>query len=107
MTGDVSLLSHIEDHSGPKISFGDTSQGKTVGKGKLIHGNIIIEDILLVQNLKYNLISISQLCDHDYSVVFDKNVCSVKDKFQNIIMTGNMSGNTYKINWTTQPVEPV
>lgn len=60
-----------------------------------------------MQNLKYNLISISQLCDNDYSVVFDKNVCLVNDKLENIIMKDNMCINTYKIIWNTQPVKSV
>lgn len=107
MTGDALLLTDLEYESGPNISFGDASQGKTVGEGKLVHGNITIKEILLVKNLKYNLISISQLCDNEYSVVFDKNLCLVKDKFEKFIMQGNRCGNTYKIFWKTQPVEPV
>ncbi|XP_075489523.1 uncharacterized protein LOC142528365 [Primulina tabacum] len=33
MTGDASLLSQLIKYSGPNISFGDNSKGKTVGKG--------------------------------------------------------------------------
>ena len=70
MTGDRSLLTDVVKSSGPRITFGDNSKGKTVGKGKIIHGNITINDVLLVENLHYNLISISQMCDIGYLVEF-------------------------------------
>ena len=63
LTGDRSLLIDIVKCSGPRITFGDDSKGKTVGKGKITHGTTIINDVLLVENLHYNLLSISQMCD--------------------------------------------
>ena len=70
MTGNRKLLFDIEKCSCPKISFGNNSKGKTVGKGKIIHGNININDVYLVENLHFNLISISQLCDNGHVVEF-------------------------------------
>ncbi|XP_073153354.1 uncharacterized protein [Henckelia pumila] len=96
MTGDRRMLSDYIPGSGHKIFFGDNSKGTTMGKGKLIPGNIRIKDVLLVENLKYNLISISQLCDYDYCVEFQKHTCIVKDQSGLIIMIGERSGNTYK-----------
>lgn len=97
MTGKSNSLSQLIPYDEPKITFGDASQSKTLGKSKLIHGNIIIEDILLAENLKYNLISISQLCDHNYSIEFHRHMCTVKNSFGNIIMTGDRCGNAYKV----------
>ncbi|XP_073153345.1 uncharacterized protein [Henckelia pumila] len=37
MTGNKELLSEIIHYNGPKIIFGDNSNGKTVGKGKITH----------------------------------------------------------------------
>ena len=39
----------------------------------------LIENVCLVENLKHNLISISQLCDKGYKVVFDKTRCVIKN----------------------------
>jgi len=36
-----------------------------------------IKNVWLVNALKHNLLSISQLCDSDYEVVFDNNNCIV------------------------------
>ena len=73
--GRCNLLSQLIKYTGPNISFGDNCKGKTVVKSKLIHGNFTIKDVLLVENLKYNLISISQLCDNNFSVQFDRHTC--------------------------------
>ncbi|XP_073132175.1 uncharacterized protein [Henckelia pumila] len=40
MTGNKDLLSDIIHYKGPKIIFGDNSEGKTVGKGKITHDRI-------------------------------------------------------------------
>ena len=50
MTGNKNFLSDVIKCSGPNISFGDNSKGKAVGKGKIVHGNIIVSEVLLVDN---------------------------------------------------------
>ncbi|XP_073121899.1 uncharacterized protein [Henckelia pumila] len=107
MTGNDKLQSKLVKYHGPTITFGDNSKGKTVGKSKIIHDNIIIQDVLLVDNLKYNLISIIQMCDYGHSVEFQKLNCIVKDSSDNIILTGNRYGNTYKVCWNIQSSKPV
>ena len=99
MTGDSNLLSNIEKCSGPKISFGNSSKGKIVGKGKVTHGNIKLNDVFLVENLDYNLISISQLCDSGHIVNFQKHECQIKNQQGITLVTGKRIGNTYKMNW--------
>ena len=64
MTGDSRLLAEISYYSGPKIAFGGDSKGKVVGKGKITHGDLVLDKVFLVENLHYNLISISQLCEN-------------------------------------------
>ncbi|XP_073121350.1 uncharacterized protein [Henckelia pumila] len=107
MTGNDKLLFELVKYHGPTITFGDNSKGKTVGKDKIIHDNIIIQDILLVDNLKYNLISISQMCDYGHSVEFQKLNCIVKNASGNIILTENRYENTYKVCWNIQSSKPV
>lgn len=52
--------------------------GKFVGKIKIIQDKVIIRDGLLVENLWYNLIIISQVCDNWISIEFHKNTWTVK-----------------------------
>ena len=75
MTSDYSYFSSFTKiKNGGDVSFGDNSKGKVLGVGNVG----IIENICLVENLKHNLLSISQLCDKGYKVIFDKSKCVIK-----------------------------
>ena len=98
MTRDSSLLKEIIFYAGPKISFGDNSKGKVMGKGKITHGNLNIEEVLLVGNLHYNLISSSQLCENNHVVEFHKEIYYIKNQYGITMLTRNRLGNVYKLN---------
>ena len=55
MTGRKSLLTEFERRPGPTISFGDGNKGETLGYGSIKLGNIIIENVALVEGLKHTL----------------------------------------------------
>ncbi|XP_059639430.1 uncharacterized protein LOC132281779 [Cornus florida] len=79
MTGDHSKFLSIEPHKGGSVTFGDNSKGKVIGIGSIgISSSLSIDDVLLVKDLKHNLLSISQLCDKGYDVLFKSNKCIVK-----------------------------
>ncbi|KAL8115517.1 hypothetical protein AgCh_022134 [Apium graveolens] len=63
MTVDKALLSQFEEMDGPLLTFGDKNKGFTMGYGKLISGNVVIEDVALVVRLEVNLLSVSQFTD--------------------------------------------
>ena len=107
MTGDSRMLTDVSKYNGPKISFGDNSKGKTLDKNKIIHGNLTINDVLIVENLYYNLISISQLCDIGHVVEFHKQACHIRNQLENILLTGNRIGNIYKLVWKNNSPNPV
>ena len=77
MTGDKSKLSSFTPKDGGFVTFGDNSKGKIIGVGNINNYSSCIENVLLVDGLKHNLISISQLCDKNYKVIFDKNKCII------------------------------
>ena len=68
---------------------------------KLKSGNnssIHIENVLLVNGLKYNLFSISQLCDKGHKVIFECMSCQVIDINTNkLILIGHRQGNVYVV----------
>ena len=58
-----------------------------------------IYDVYLVDGLKFNLLSVSQLCDKGNKVIFDKEKCVVPDdKSGNCILTAHRSNNVYTLN---------
>jgi hypothetical protein len=53
------------------VTFGDDKKGKVLGTS-VIKVNVwfTLNDVALVDRLRYNLLSVSQLCDADFSVFF-------------------------------------
>ena len=71
MTRDPNNFFELKPKHGGFVTFGDNNKGKISGAGKI--GNVhstIIENVLLVDGLKHNLLSISQPCDKGYIVIF-------------------------------------
>ncbi|GJX25666.1 retrovirus-related pol polyprotein from transposon TNT 1-94 [Tanacetum coccineum] len=58
--------------SSPKVFFGDDSSGDTEGYGSVNCNGITFTRVSYVNGLKHNLISISQLCDANFKVLFTK-----------------------------------
>ena len=77
MTGYKSLLSNLKVVSEGDVSFGNNSTGKIVGTGDVLAGKIKFENVKLVDNLKFNLLSVSQMCDKGYGCYFTKTNCKV------------------------------
>jgi hypothetical protein len=64
----LTLLSHKE-----YVTFRDDKKGKVLGIGAInVNDCFTLNDVTLVDRLRYNLLSISQLCDADLSVLFHK-----------------------------------
>nr|GFA01796.1 ribonuclease H-like domain-containing protein [Tanacetum cinerariifolium] len=76
MTGIISYLSDFEPFDGGYVSF---VQGgcKITGKGTIKTGKLEFENVYFVKDLKYNLFSVSQICDNKNSVLFTDSECIV------------------------------
>nr|GEY51316.1 putative ribonuclease H-like domain-containing protein [Tanacetum cinerariifolium] len=78
MTGNMSYLSDFEELNGGYVSFGGNSKGgKISGKGKIRTGKLDFDDVCFIKELKFNLFSVSQMCDKKNSVLFTDNECLV------------------------------
>jgi intein/homing endonuclease len=97
MTEDDSLFSSISKINGGKVTFGDNSKGKVIGVGNTgDKSSPSIEKMFLVNNLKHNLLSISQLCDKGYKIMFDHACCIILEN-DKVLLIGNRKVNVYKI----------
>jgi hypothetical protein len=78
MTGEQSNFLSLAATQGGSVAFGNGKSGTIIGIGKIgkSHSSSI-EDVYLVDGLKHNLLSVSQLCDKDNLVVFTSNRCLV------------------------------
>ena len=102
MTGDEDKFASIdrENLQGfDTITFGNNKKGKVVGLGKIaITQEKSLPDVLLVDDLEYNLLSIAQLCDKGYKCIFSsKEVEVVNGNLSNVIFKGFRHGDLYLV----------
>jgi len=70
MTGDKSS-SWASPLSKKGVTYGDNNKERILGRGSIGDKDIlVIHDVLYVEGLKHNLLSINQLCDKAYQVIF-------------------------------------
>ncbi|GJR82024.1 putative ribonuclease H-like domain-containing protein [Tanacetum coccineum] len=78
ITGNKSYLSDYEEIDGGYVAFGGNSKGgKITGKGQIMTGKLDFEDVYFVKELKFNLFSVSQMCDKKNSVLSTDTKCVV------------------------------
>ena len=73
MTGDKDrFLTLIKERDG-SISFENDDSTKIIGKGTVRIGNknTKAENVLLVEDMKHNFLSVSQMCDQCHKITFD------------------------------------
>jgi hypothetical protein len=74
MTGDKKWFSRLTPLSHKEyVTFGDDKKGKVLGTGIIkVNDYFTFNDVALVDKLRYNLLSVSQLVDADLDVLFHK-----------------------------------
>nr|GFB42061.1 ribonuclease H-like domain-containing protein [Tanacetum cinerariifolium] len=78
MTGNMSYLSNFEELNGGYVAFGGNPKGgKITCKGKIKTGKLDFDDVYFVKELKFNLFSISRMCDKKNNVLFTDTECLV------------------------------
>nr|GEU90789.1 retrovirus-related Pol polyprotein from transposon TNT 1-94 [Tanacetum cinerariifolium] len=74
----MSYLSDFEELNGGYVAFGGNPKyGKISRKGKIRIGKLDFDDVYFVKELKFNLFSVSQMCDKKNSVLFIDTKCLV------------------------------
>nr|GEX69779.1 hypothetical protein [Tanacetum cinerariifolium] len=78
MTGNMSYLSDFKELNGGYVAFeGNPKGGKITGKGKIKTGKLDFDDVYFIKELKFNLFSVSQMCDKRNSVLFTNTACLI------------------------------
>jgi hypothetical protein len=65
MTGDKNRFITLKKERDELVSFGIDNPTKIIGKGivKLGSKDVKEENVLLIENMKHNILSVSQMCD--------------------------------------------
>ncbi|GKA61774.1 putative ribonuclease H-like domain-containing protein, partial [Tanacetum coccineum] len=78
MTGNIAHLLDFKDFDGGYVTFGGGAYGgRITGKGTLKTDNLDFDDVYFVKELKFNLFSVSQMCDKKNYVHFTESECLV------------------------------
>nr|GFA93774.1 ribonuclease H-like domain-containing protein [Tanacetum cinerariifolium] len=78
MTGNKSYLTDYKEINGGFVAFGGNSKGRKItGKGKIKTGKLDFKDVYFVKKLKFNLFSVSQMCDKKNIALFTDTACVV------------------------------
>ncbi|GKC43667.1 putative ribonuclease H-like domain-containing protein, partial [Tanacetum coccineum] len=78
MTGNMSYLTDYEEIDGGYVVFGGNPKGRKITRKCTIKtGNLDFENVYFVKELKFNLFSVSQMCDKKNSVLFNDTECIV------------------------------
>ncbi|GJY96462.1 putative ribonuclease H-like domain-containing protein [Tanacetum coccineum] len=78
MIGNVSYLTQFEEIDGGYVAFrGNPKGGKITGRGTIKTGNLDFDNVYFVRELKFNLFSVSKMCDKKNSVLFNDTECIV------------------------------
>jgi hypothetical protein len=72
MTGDKDKFISLK-RKGGSVSFGDDSSAKILGEGVVELGRkkVKSKNVLLVEDLKHNLLNVSKMCYQGYTLMFD------------------------------------
>uniref|UniRef100_A0A151UIC7 Uncharacterized protein n=1 Tax=Cajanus cajan TaxID=3821 RepID=A0A151UIC7_CAJCA len=100
MTGDPSKISSLKLKNEGFVTYGDNNKGKILGCGNIGNSSssTMIENVLLVEGLKHNLLSISQLSDKGFKIEFDNTCCLICDKLKKEIrFIGKRIDNIYML----------
>nr|GEW16101.1 hypothetical protein [Tanacetum cinerariifolium] len=78
MTWNMSYLYDFQELNGGYVVFGGNPKGgKILGKGKIKTGKLDFEDVYFVKKMKFNLFSVSQMCNKKNKVFFTDYECLV------------------------------
>ncbi|GJZ88240.1 retrovirus-related pol polyprotein from transposon TNT 1-94 [Tanacetum coccineum] len=101
MTGVKSYLHKYVEQLSPKVVFGDNSSCITEGYGSINCGGIVLTKVAFVNGLKYNLISISQLCNAKYIVQFDDKQGTIFNSNKEIVLIAPRRNDVYVLDMSS------
>jgi hypothetical protein len=84
------------------VTFGDDKKGKVLGTSVIKKNDCFtLNDVALVDRLRYNLLSVSQLCDADLSVLFRKTDSHVLDSSGKCVCDISCIGSVFQADFSS------
>jgi hypothetical protein len=109
MTGEKYMFHSLKlTQKAQEIMFRDSGKSEVIGIGNIsITDHQSLSNILLVDSLSYNLLSISQLCGMGYECLFTNvDVKILRREDSSVAFMGRLKGKLYLVDFTTSKVTP-
>ncbi|GKB88977.1 retrovirus-related pol polyprotein from transposon TNT 1-94 [Tanacetum coccineum] len=91
------ISAQIFKRASPKVVFGDDSSGDIEGYGSVSCNGITFTRVAYLKGLKHNIISISQLCDANFKVLFTKTQGTIFNQNDEVVLIGPRRRDVYII----------
>ncbi|KAG8489064.1 hypothetical protein CXB51_017032 [Gossypium anomalum] len=102
MAADESLFRDLDRSYVSKIRIGNGDLIQAKGKGNVVintrSGNKVISDVLFVPDIDQNLLSVGQLVEKGYSLVFENGACVAKDTYGQELISVAMTDKCFMLN---------
>jgi hypothetical protein len=99
MTSDKGRFITLRKERDGPVSFGNDDSAKIIGKGTIRIGNKNTKalNVLLVEDMKHNILSVSQMCDQGHKITFNSQKCEIRKEGSKklIATTAKNSSNIY------------
>jgi hypothetical protein len=109
MTGEKDMFHSLQlTQEAQEIVFGDSGKSKVISIGKIhISDQQSLSNVMLVDSLIYNLMSVSQHCGMGYNCLFsDVDVKILRREDSLVAFMGRLKGKLYLVDFTTNKVTP-
>jgi hypothetical protein len=103
MTGNDNMFTTLGDPGDHEhVTFGDNSRARIIGLGRIaISKDLSISNVLFVESLSFNLLSVTQLCDLGLICTFDKySIIVFHEKDKLLVFKGFRYGHFYIIHYS-------
>jgi hypothetical protein len=95
-----SSLTHLSHKE--YVTFGDDKKGMVLGTSIIkVNDCFTLNDVALMDRFRYNLLSVSQLCDANLSVFFRKSDSHVLDSSSKHVCGISRIGNVFKADFSS------
>jgi hypothetical protein len=79
MIGDEDRFLTLRKERDGSFSFGNDDSARIIGRGmvRIRNKDTKVENVLIVEDMKHHLLSVSHMCDQGHKLVFDSQKCKI------------------------------
>ena len=80
MTGDRRKFVSLKEKNNGTVSFGNDGSSNVIGSGTITLGSkdVIANNVLLIENINHNLLSVGKMCDQGNTILFNSSKCEIR-----------------------------